>query len=58
MKAALMQTPSPKPWKMGRIARMESPFHIFPQAETCIPSLMKFMLDSMIPLGTPVVPPL
>ena len=29
-----------------------------PPAETCIPSEMKFSLESMIPLGVPVVPPL
>ena len=41
MNAALMQTPRPKPWKIGRIARIESPPPMEPQAATCFPSLMK-----------------
>ena len=58
MKQAFTQTPRPKPWKMGRMARMASPSESLPTVATCIPSLMRFMLESMIPLGVPVVPPL
>ncbi len=44
--------------KMGRIASIASPPPMLPQTDTCIPSLMKLKLESIIPFGTPVVPPL
>ncbi len=58
MKAALMHTPRPNPWKMGRMARMASVSFRLPQVATIIPSQIKFILESMMPLGLPVVPPL
>ena len=55
MNAALMHTPRPNPWEMARMASLSDSL---PQAATIMPSEIKFMLDSSMPLGVPVVPPL
>ena len=58
MNMALTQIPSPNPWKMGMMASMASASLNWPQAATCMPSLIRLRLESMMPLGVPVVPPL
>ena len=55
--AAFTHTPRPKPWKIGRIARIESLGPIPTQAAACMPCAMTLRLDSTTPFGTPVVPP-
>src|SRR5664279_2218154 len=55
--AAFTHTPRPKPWKIGRIARIETPPPMPPQAAACMPSAMRLRLDRTTPFGTPVVPP-
>ena len=49
--------PRPKPWKIGRIARNESPSRTSPHVAACNASAMKLRLESTMPLGAPVVPP-
>ena len=53
----MTHTPSPKPWKIGKMARIESPCSSPPQAAACMPSAMKLRFDSTMPFGEPVVPP-
>ena len=55
--AAFTHTPRPKPWKIGRIARIESPPLIRPHDAACMPSAMKLRFESTMPFGKPVVPP-
>ena len=57
MNAALMHTPSPKPWKIGSTARMASFSPIPHHDAACMPWAMKLRLERTMPLGRPVVPP-
>ena len=58
-KQAWTQHPSPKPWKIGIIDRIETWGPNFLQtSRSSNTKAFRFMLDKIIPFGVPVVPPL
>jgi hypothetical protein len=54
---AFTSAASPNPWKIGRTASTRSSGDRPTQAASCIASLRKLPCESMIPFGSPVVPP-